>query len=187
MQYYILFFITITLSFSFPLEGCRADADSQNKAIYYEHNAEIRDERQYVKMPTVYYQLVIDQLGETDQNGDIVSFPKWKGVGLCKMNENGKLGPYNISAEIYPLYSFLKVQEMQLNLDGTIREQAVFLKRTLDAQPKPSGEANWIDNNYYQAGKIISLESFTKKKQFQKLFLIQEKYFGLIRGGLGLR
>lgn len=186
MKYFFLFFTTITLSFSFPLEGCRADSVSQDKAIYYVHNPEIRDQRQYVKMPTVYYQLVVDQLGETDQNGDIISFPTWKGIGLCKLNRDGKMGPYNISAEIYPLHTFEKVQEMQLNLDGTIKEQAIFLKRVLDPQPKPSGEANWVEDNYYQSGKIISFEQFTKKKQFQKLFPKQEKYLGLIRGGLGL-
>ncbi|MCO4783825.1 MAG: hypothetical protein KC646_15970 [Candidatus Cloacimonetes bacterium] len=186
MKTLILLFTTISLNFAFPLEGCRSDVASQNEAIYYVHNPEIRDQRQYVKMPTVYYQLVVDQLGETDQNGDIVSFPTWKGVGLCKLNNDGTMGPYNISAEIYPLHSFEKVQEMQLNLDGTIREQAIFLKRVLDPQPKPSGDANWVKDNYYQAGKVISQEQFTKKKQFEKLFSIQEKYLGLIGDGLGL-
>lgn len=187
MKYLLLFLTTFTLNFSFPLDGCKFDDESQNTAIYYEHNVEIRDVREYIKMPTAYYQLVIDTLGETNENGDIISFPTWKGVGICMMNEQGKFVPYNISNQIYPSFSFLKIQEMQLNLDGTIREQAVFLKRNLDPQPKPSGEANWKDGKFYQAGKELPSDDLIQKKQFQKLYPIQQKYLGLIQESLELR
>ncbi|MCJ8344846.1 hypothetical protein MJH12_04845, partial [bacterium] len=174
MKHLSLFLMMICLNFSFPLEGCRDDQSSQKQSIFYQHNEEIRDQYQYIKMPTAYYQLVVDQLGETDENGQIISFPTWKGIGLCMLNEEGKFIPYNISNQIYPSFSFLMVQEKQINLDGTIRAQAIYLKRILNETPKPSGEANWVDEQHYQAGKIVGLQKLRQIKSIDQTYKIQK-------------
>jgi|GEM_PF-1425371 len=167
---YLLTIFTFTLlsPMAYEFEGCDTSPTAHQQTIFYSHMESVADPLDFVLMPQAFYQLKLVQKAEVDDQGNFLVPPKWEPLGLCMLSKEGKMIPYNLSSLVYPEWKFELVENFQLNLDGTVRYQAVYHRYVLDDVANEDGTARWMASGYYQAGKEVSWNAVQaqQKKSF---------------------
>jgi hypothetical protein len=170
----ILFLLIVSGSFCWEMPGCDSSKAFDPDVVYYLHQLEISGPYGYVKMPTAWYQLKLKSSGQVDSNGIPVSFPEWEGLGLCLLDENGMMVPYNLSGQLYPQWKFVERQGPDIALDGVVREHAIYQKYVIAEQPDEFGNAVWLDEGFYQNGAKLNNFEPGSMKNFRTLYKIEQ-------------
>lgn len=183
---YLLTIFTFTLlsPMAYEFEGCDTSPTAHQQTIFYSHMESVADPLDFILMPQAFYQLKLVQKAEVDDQGNFLVPPKWEPLGLCMLGKEGKMIPYNLSRLVYPEWKFELVENFQLNLDGTVRSQAVYQRYVLDDEANEDGTARWMASGFYQAGKEVSwnLTEAKQKRQFSRFHqILNQSVLGLQR------